>query len=72
MKSNKIFRNINRKTKTLGDAIEILKKFAFFCVPGNYCYLLNKVTVKNLITDSLSFILTNTLWKDLLFNVFYV
>lgn len=65
-----MFRNINRKTSRVGDATgSIQKGFAIFCVPGNNCCLPNKVTVKNLMTSSLSFVLKYILWKDLSLNI---
>lgn len=72
MKINKMFRNTDRKTNTIGDTVGSIQKVLLFCVPGNGCYLLNKVTVKNLIIGSLSFILTNILWQGLLLNCFHV
>lgn len=67
-----MFRNTDRKTNTVGDAVRNIQKGLLLCLPGNGCYLLNKVTVKDLITGSLSFILTPILWQGLLLNVFHV
>lgn len=67
-----MFRNRDRKTNTVADAVRSIKKGLLFCVPGNGCYLLNKVIVKNLIIGSLSFILTHISWQGLLSNVFHV
>jgi len=46
MHINKMFRNTDRKTNTVGDTVGSIQKGLLFCVPGNGCYLLNKVTVK--------------------------